>query len=354
MKIIKKIFLIKDKNNTANYRNIKKKQRQYRTDLELWYEQITHKKLNLDNPKTFNEKIQWLKLYDSTPIKTRLADKYLVRDWVKEKIGEEYLIPLLGVYDNFDEIDFGKLPNQFVIKCNHGCGYNILVRDKNTFDKDVAKIKINWWMNKNYDNIGYELHYRDIPHKIIIEEFMSNDNKSLYDYKFWCFNGEVKYMQFRDDFSSNLKMVFYDMDWNKQTFYYDHPLYDKELDKPHNFEEMKNIAEKLCKDFSFVCVDLYRLNDGTVKFGEMTFTRSSGTGKWNDEKINKYLGNLIRLPKFAYNIDTGEYYKLPNYRLQKILQNIFSVKNSPKNKKHKIITIFGLKIKIKRKSKSNK
>lgn len=280
--------------------------------LRKWYVRVTGKELNLDNPQTFNEKIQWLKLYDSTPIKTRLTDKYLVRDWIKEKIGEEYLIPLLGVYDKFEDINFDKLPNQFVIKCNHGSGWNIIVKDKSMLDLEEVKFKLDRWMNENFAfQAGLELHYRDIKPKIIIEKYITNNGTALYDYKFWCFNGKVEYMQFRDDYSQDLKMVFYNMQWKKQDFFYDHSLYDKDLEKPDNFDNMCQLAQKLCKDFAFVCVDLYRLNDGTIKFGEMTFTRSSGTGRWNNEKYNLMLGQKITLPKLAYNIDTGEYYELP-------------------------------------------
>lgn len=286
---------------------------EYNKALYNWYFKVKQQQINLDNPQTFNEKIQWLKLYDSTPIKTKLADKYLVRDWVKEKIGEKYLITLLGVYDKFEEIDFDKLPNQFVIKCNHGSGWNIIVKDKSKLNLAETKEKLDKWLKTNFAfKYGYELHYRDIKPKIIIEKYVSNDGKNLYDYKFWCFNGNVKYMQFRNDFSEHLEMCFYDLHWKKQPFYYDHPLYKPDLPKPDNFSEMVNIAQKLCKGFAFVCVDLYRLNDGSIKFGEMTFTRSSGTGKWCDEKYNYKLGQLIKLPELAYNIDSGEYYKLPH------------------------------------------
>lgn len=306
---IKKIMLSENKKYTENFQYLGK----YRLDLENFYKKIMHKTLNLNNPQTFNEKIQWLKLYDSTPIKTKLADKYLVRDWVKEKIGEKYLITLLGVYDKFEEIDFDKLPNQFVIKCNHGSGWNIIVKDKSKLNLAETKEKLDKWLKTNFAfKYGYELHYRDIKPKIIIEKYVSNDGKNLYDYKFWCFNGNVKYMQFRNDFSEHLEMCFYDLHWKKQPFYYDHPLYKPDLPKPDNFSEMVNIAQKLCKGFAFVCVDLYRLNDGSIKFGEMTFTRSSGTGKWCDEKYNYKLGQLIKLPELAYNIDSGEYYKLPH------------------------------------------
>ena len=284
----------------------------YTGQLFDWYVRRTGSYLHLENPKTLNEKIQWLKMYNSTPIKTKLADKFLVRDWVKEKIGEQYLIPLLGVYDRFEDIDFSKLPDKFVIKCNHGCAYNIIVKDKSKLDLADVKEKLDMWLSENFAfKAGFELHYRDIPPKILIEQYMENSGSdALYDYKFWCFNGEVKYMQFRDDFSNNLKMVFYNLKWEKQPFYYDHPLYDKELEKPNNFEEMIKIAKLLCKDFPFVCVDLYRLNDGTIYFGEMTFTRSSGTGHWNDDKYNLMFGNMLKLPKLAYNADTERYYKI--------------------------------------------
>ena len=270
---------------------------EYPQALAAWYKELSGKDLNLDTPVTFNEKIQWLKLYDSTPLKTRLADKYQVREWIKEKIGEKYLIPLLGVYDSFDKIDFSKLPQQFVIKCNHGSGWNIIVRDKNKLNLAKAKRKIDNWLKTDYAFVaGFELHYHNIAPKIIIEEFVTNDNQALYDYKFWCFNGEVKYMQFRDDYSANLKMAFYDLDWKKQNFCYDHPLYTKDLPKPENFDDMVKIAAQLCRGFAFVCVDLYRLNNGDIKFGEMTFTRTSGLGQWNDENINLKLGEMITLP----------------------------------------------------------
>ena len=284
--------------------------RDYGKYLKQWYASVMRKPLNLDVPRSFNEKIQWLKIYDSTPIKTRLADKYLVREWVKEKIGEKYLIPLLGVYDRFEDIDFNQLPGQFVIKCNHGCGYNIIVKDKSQFDRANAKLEVKGWMRENFAfKNGFELHYRDIKPKILIERYITNDGQNLYDYKFWCLNGEVKYIQFRDDSSSNLGMVFYDLNWERQPFYYDHPLYDQELAKPDNLDEMIRIAKTCCEGFPFVCVDLYRFNDGKIKFSKMEFTRSSGIGRWNAEKYNFILGKLIKLPPLAYNMDTGEYYK---------------------------------------------
>ena len=279
--------------------------------LQKWCQRVlVNPSFDVEHPKTFNEKIQWLKLYDSTPIKTRLADKYLVREWVKEKIGEKYLIPLLGVYDRFEDIDFSQLPNQFVIKCNHGCGYNIVVEDKSQLDHADAKRKVDRWMRENYAfKCGFELHYRNICPKILIEPHITNDEQNLYDYKFWCFNGDVKYVQFRSGFPANLRMVFYDLNWERQPFYYDYKLYEKELEKPDNFDEMIKIAKTCCQGFPFACVDLYRLNDGIIKFGEVTFTGSCGSGRWNNEKYNLLLGELIKLPQLAYDVDSGEYYK---------------------------------------------
>ena len=287
----------------------------YKNLLSQWYMQTMREPLNLDNPRTFNEKLQWLKIYNALPIKTRLADKYLVRDWVKEKIGEQYLIPLLGVYDKFEDIDFAKLPNQFVIKCNHGCQYNIIVKDKNKIDLQEVKEKLDKWMLENFAfKYGYELHYKDIEPKIIIEKFIENKTSGgdLYDYKFWCFNGKVYYIQFLSERNiSGLKMAFYDRNWHKQAFVYSHPLDKKNMPKPDNLDLMINLAETLSKDFPHVRVDFYRLDDGTIYFGEMTFTSASGACKWNKPEINRYLGSLIKLPKLAYDIDTGEYYKLP-------------------------------------------
>lgn len=284
----------------------------YRQELENWYKRAMKQDLDLDNPKTFNEKIQWLKLYDSTPIKTRLADKYLVRDWVKEKIGEEYLIPLLGVYDKFDDIDFEKLPDKFVMKCNHGSGYNIIVKDKFQLDLQDAKQKIDYWMNENFAfKVGCELHYRDIQPKIVIEQFLDEISESLYDYRFFCCNGKVE--QIWLDVGSGTpehKRKIYDRNWNELDIKVKWPRLETEVAKPNNLKKMIEMSEKMSKEFALVRVDFYDIND-KIYFGEMTFTSMSGTGKFEPEIEGLRLGQKIKLPKLAYNIDTGEYYKLP-------------------------------------------
>lgn len=281
----------------------------YTQELKAWYQRVTGKYLNLDNPRTFNEKIQWLKLYNSTPIKTRLADKYLVRDWVKEKIGEQYLIPLLGVYDKFEDIDFAKLPNQFVIKCNHGCAYNIIVKDKSKLDLAEAKAKLDKWLHENFAfKAGYELHYRDIKPKIIIEKYMEDESGELRDYKFMCFNGKVELILVDQDRYSGHKRNVYDNNWILQK-YSDFPNIKEDIKKPNELETIKSLAHNLSKYFNFVRVDFYITNK-KIYFGEMTFTPASGTLKFPNY-INQKLGNMIKLPKQAYNMDTGEYYKLP-------------------------------------------
>lgn len=279
---------------------------EYEKELSLWYKKWTKKDLNLKSPQTFNEKIQWLKLYDSTPLKTKLADKYLVRDWVKEKIGEKYLVPLLGVWDNFDEIDFDKLPNKFVLKCNHSAGWNWIVTDKNKFDKTEAKKKFDLWMSKNYAfQFGLELHYKNIKPQIIAEEYLENNNNDLYDYKVWCFNGNPEYIMFLSNRKNSLRMSFYDLDWNLKPFRYSHPQHDEKIPKPKNLDKMIKLSKKLSEGFPHVRVDFYVLNDGSLKFGELTFTSLSGVCRWNDEKYNKMLGEKIVLPKEKY-----DYYRL--------------------------------------------
>ena len=270
----------------------------YAGELKDWYKLRTGKILNLENPKTFSEKIQWIKLYDSTPLKTRLVDKYLVRDWIKKQVGEKYLIPLLGVWDKFDDINFDKLPDKFVLKANHGSGWNIIVKNKSIFDKADAKRKLDKWLNTNYAFIrGFELDYKNISPKIIAEEFLENEGKDLYDYKIWCFNGKPEFISLLAERQIKLKIAVYDLNWNLLPFRCTFPQYEKLVPKPDNLDEMLNVAKVLCKDFAYVRVDLYRLVDGSLKFGEMTFTTGSGMSKWDPPEYDLLLGEMITLPE---------------------------------------------------------
>ncbi len=251
--------------------------------------------LDLKNPKTFSEKMQWLRVYDNSALKTRLADKYLVRDWVKEKIGEEYLVPLLGVYDNFDEINFDELPNEFVIKCNHGCGYNLVVKDKSTFDKQQAKAQIEEWLNEEFAYLFGEWHYREIKRKIIIEKYLEDLQGDITDYKYFAFNGKPAYILICfDRGSGTLKTVFYDMGWNKQEFVYTGDYYEGEVKKPQNFEKMTELATILAKDFKHVRVDFYNI-EGKIYFGEMTFTSYGGYFDFRPREWDLKLGEMISL-----------------------------------------------------------
>ena len=270
---------------------------QYEENIKNWYYKMTGECLDLENPSTFNEKIQWLKLNDSVDYKTRLADKYLVRDYVKEKIGEEYLIPLIGVYDNFDDINFAEMPNKFVMKANHASGWNIIVDDLNALDIPEARKKFQIWLNRNYAYYsGLELHYKNINPKIVIEQYIENDGHELFDYRFFCFSGKAYYIWVDvDSGKSSHRRNVYDLDWNLLPLQVNYPN-DKNLDrKPKNLQKMIELAEKLSEGINFVRVDLYEVKD-TIYFGEMTFTPQSGQATWDPPEYNKIYGDLLVLP----------------------------------------------------------
>lgn len=263
--------------------------KEYRNLLENYYMYRTGEKLNLDHPKTFNEKIQWLKLYDSLGNKTRLADKYLVREWVRDKIGEEYLVPLLGAWDSFDDIDFNALPNQFALKCNHGSGMNLVVKDKGKMGIVQAKAQFDVWMKTNFAFVnGLELQYRDIPRKIIAEKYIEQFDLGLTDYKIHIFHGVPKIIQVignRDLQKHTAKECFLTVDWKaEELMYHTYDMYEEIPPKPEKLEEMLEIARKLGEGFKYVRVDLYDL-DGSIKFGEMTFTPASGFGRWRNNQF---------------------------------------------------------------------
>ncbi|MBD5444595.1 MAG: hypothetical protein HDR29_03485, partial [Lachnospiraceae bacterium] len=193
---------------------------EYENEIVKMYALIYGKKLDLKNPLTFSEKIQWLKVNDSTPLKAILADKYLVREWVQEKIGEQYLIPILGVWDAFEEIKIDELPQSFVLKANHGSGWNVVVKDKRQINRKEVQRKFDEWLSLNFALLeGYELQYLNIPPKIIAEEYIEDFNDNLYDYKIYCFNGNPEYIQVvgdRDLATHKGKQAFYNTQWIKQ------------------------------------------------------------------------------------------------------------------------------------------
>ena len=267
----------------------------YPQELCKWYKQHTDKELDLANPKTFSEKIQWLKLYDSTEIKNKLTDKLLVREWIKEKIGDTYLINLIGVYDNPEKIDFSKLPESFVIKCNHGSGYNIVVKNKNEINKKKTIKKLKKWLSEDYSLYSLELQYKNIKPCILIEEYIGDITKSPDDYKIFCFNGKAHFIEYLTGRDKLLQVAFYTPSWERIYFPYTYPQAEKDIIKPTKLDNMIEIAEKLSKAFSFVRVDFYILPNGDIKFGEMTFTPAAGLCNFPKE-MDIEMGNKLELP----------------------------------------------------------
>lgn len=268
------------------------------SDLKRWFKKCNGRTLDLENPTTWCDKINWIKLYGRTPLMTQLSDKYAVREWIKEKIGEKYLIGLLGAWYSFDEIDFTKLPDRFVLKANHASKTNIIVTDKSKLDLDDARKKFKEWMSYNFAyRFGYQLQYKDIKRKIIAEEFIENGGNDLFDYKFHCFNGKPVFVEIIGGRLGESRLAFFDMDWKLVPYRTNaYPLYEVLPERPIAFDEMKRVAEVLCEGFPYVRVDLYMLDDGQVKFGEMTFTPSSGQCTWIPEGTDEMLGKMIPLP----------------------------------------------------------
>lgn len=267
-------------------------------ELARWYLSLTGQRLDLEEPRSFNEKIQWLKIFDTIDQKTVLSDKYLVRDWIEKEIGEQYLIPIYGVWENAQDIDFDLLPEKFVLKANHGSAMNLVVKDKNQLDYGKVCRMANRWMQTPYDLSGMEQQYFSIPRRIIAEEYIEQMDGNLLDYKIHCFNGEPKLIQVigdRDFKRHSGKEAFFDLKWNRNDYMYNtYQQYEIAPEKPVCLEKMLEIAKKLSKEFIYVRVDLYMI-DNTVKFGEMTFTPASGIGKWTKEEINQMVGSWIKL-----------------------------------------------------------
>jgi len=237
-------------------------------------------------------------LYDRNPLYTTLVDKYEVKEFVSNIIGSDYIIPTLGVWDKFDDIDFDKLPNRFVLKCTHDSGGLVICKDKALFDKKLAKKKINKCLKKNYYYHLREWPYKDVKPRIIAEQYMEDSNsKDLKDYKLFAFKGEVKALYVATDRhskESGLKFTFFDKDFNHLPFTNSHPNADVLPTKPTCFEEMVSLAEKLSKDLKQARIDFYEV-DGRVYFGEITFFHMSGLKKFEPYEWDKIFGSWIEL-----------------------------------------------------------
>ena len=256
--------------------------------------------LDLDNPKTFNEKLQWLKLYDRNPLYTKLVDKYEVRKYIAEKIGEEYLIPLVGgPWNSPDEIDFDALPEQFVLKCTHDSGGVVICKDKSKLDIPAVKAKLNKHLKRNYYWTNREWPYKDVKPRIIAEKYMEDESGGLTDYKVFCFDGEPKLLLMVTDRGSDeiTKRDFFDMDFNNLHFTNSAgPNSDKELKKPASFKEMLQVAAELSAGMTHLRVDMYEA-EGKVYVGELTLYDGSGLLALDPPEWEGILGTWIRLPE---------------------------------------------------------
>lgn len=268
------------------------------TYLKIAYRIKMGKKLNLDPPVTFNEKLQWLKLHDRRPEYTTMVDKYEAKKWVAERIGEEYIIPTLGVWNHFDEIDFDALPNQFVLKCTHDSGGLVICRDKSKLDKVAARKKIETCLKHNFFWGQREWPYKNVKPRIIAEQYMEDAaTGELRDYKYFAFRGIVKAMFIASNRQTGKTTAdYFDMEFKPLSFTWGYPNSPKMPDRPQNFEEMGRIAEQLTKELPEARVDFYEVN-GKTYFGEITFFDGSGMQRFNPDSWDETFGKWVKLPE---------------------------------------------------------
>lgn len=265
--------------------------------LKIMYRLRVGRKLNLENPKRFTEKMQWLKLYYRTNLMIKLADKYEVRSYVEANCGDKILIPMVGVFNSFEELPFQDLPHKFILKSTHGSGWNIICSDKTNFDYKYAKKCFNIWQNMNIYYTGRSWEYKHVPPRIICEEFISSSNTiGLDDYKIHCFNGKPYYTQYISDrYSGKPQESFYNTDWELEEFTLTYPQHDTPVSKPPKYDKMLEIAEQLSKDMPYARVDLYDC-DGQIYFGEITLHPANGMDNFTPMKYDEVLGSHLTLP----------------------------------------------------------
>lgn len=253
---------------------------------------------NWDNPQTYNEKLSWLKLYNRRPEYTTMVDKYAVKEYVANIIGDEYIIPTLGVWDKPEDIEWDNLPDQFVLKTTHGGGSNgvIICKDKSTFDRDKARTKLKQALRQDIYKILREWPYKNVERRIIAEQFVESDD-DLPDYKFFCFDGEVKALFVGTERNTgNVKFDYFDADFNHLDLVQFHPMSKKRIPRPKKFDEMKRVAASLSKGIPHVRVDLYNVN-GKIYFGELTFFHHGGVTPFHPQQWDFTFGSWIKLPK---------------------------------------------------------
>ncbi|MGU9047071.1 ATP-grasp fold amidoligase family protein [Clostridium perfringens] len=268
--------------------------------VKLYFRLKLKRKLDLNNPVTLNEKLQWMKFNDRNPLYSIVSDKLAVRSYIKDEIGEEYLVPLIGSWKTFDEINFDKLPNQFVIKCNHDSGGLFICKNKKSIDKKYVEEKINRSLKRQFYYVGREWQYRSIKPMIIAEKLLlDNNGNTPVDYKITCFNGNVdNIMVCTGRFSKEgVKFYFFDKEWRFLRYNKGDEKLPKDfiIDKPENLEEMVSLAEKLSKPFNYARIDLYNLNK-KVYFSEITLSPNSGFDTDITYDTDKLLGEKLHIP----------------------------------------------------------
>lgn len=266
--------------------------------LKMRYKLILEKALNLEEPKTFNEKLQWLKAYNKKPVFTAMVDKYEVKQYVANLIGEEYIIPTYGVWNCFEDIDFDELPNQFVLKCTHDSNSTIICKDKNSFDFEKCKILVKRGLKRKFYRSGREWPYKNVKPRIIAEKFVSKQDGSIpEDYKFLNFDGEPRIIQVDLDRFTHHKRKLFSPDWTSLDFDFNYPTdHGRTVERPVALDEMLSLAKILSEGMPFLRTDFYHI-DGKVYFGELTFFPESGYGKFTPEEWDEKLGSWITLPK---------------------------------------------------------
>lgn len=265
--------------------------------LKIVYRCRMGKKLDLDNPKSFNEKLQWLKIHDRKPVYTQMVDKLDAKLFIEEKLGKGFTIETLGVWNTFDEIDFERLPNQFVLKCTHDSGGLVICKDKNQFSKERARLKIERCLKRNFYWYGREWPYKNVKPRIIAEPYIVDESGwELKDYKIFCFNGKAEYVEVDFNRFVEHKLNPYDFDWNPLNFCDKSKNdYSASIKKPERLNEMREIAETLSQDMAFLRVDFYYVN-GRILVGEMTLHPGSGFIAFDPENIDMYYGQKLTLP----------------------------------------------------------
>lgn len=271
-----------------------------KTYLRLRYRLRMGRALHLENPKTFNEKLQWLKLHDRNPLYTVLVDKAAVKPWVAERIGSEHIVPTMGVWNSFDQIDFDALPDRFVLKCTHDSGGLAICRDRTTFDKEAAREKIEKSLGRNYYYHGREWPYKNVIPRILAEEYLDSPYGAigLIDYKFYCFNGEPRFLYVSQGLENHAtaRISFLTLNWEFESFRRsDYSPFEKLPNKPRSFNEMLAFAKVLSKDIPFVRVDFYDGAKGAL-FSEMTFSPCSGMTEFEPAKADVFIGQMLSLP----------------------------------------------------------